>query len=319
MSAKGWTASDIPSQAGRFAVVTGSTSGIGYESALALARSGARVIISGRDEARGRRALATIARQAPAADVTFITLDTASLRSVQSFADCIQASGSPIDTLILNAGIASVPTREKSEDGFERQLATNYLGHFALAGLLLRCMRVQSSSRIVQVASIAHRAARIDFDDLQLQHGYKPGLAYAQSKLAMLMFGLELDRRLRAAGSPLQSIPAHPGMAVTDVFRRGDRAGWIQQIAGKFVFRLVGQSAAIGALPLLYAATATDARSGIYYGPAGSGERTGPPVVAEIRPQALDVDKARRLWSVSEGLTGVAYDFEACCADTSKS
>ena len=213
--------------------------------------------------------------------------------------------------MLLNAGIASVPKREETEDGFERQLATNYLGHFALAGLLLGRMQQDPLSRIVQVASLAHRRARIHFDDLQMRRDYSAGAAYGQSKLAMLMFGLELDRRLRAAGSALQSVPAHPGMAVTQIFRRGDRAGLVQQLAGKLIFGIVGQSAAEGALPLLYAATAPEARGGAYYGPNGAKEIKGPPADAEIRPQALDVAAAERLWRMSEDLTGVAYDFAA--------
>ena len=310
MAQTGWTVSNIPPQTGRLAIVTGSTSGIGYESALALARAGARVIVSGRDAQRGERALAAIRKAHPSADVSFHALDTARLASVRAFAQHV-ATDQPIDILLLNAGIASVPKREETEDGFERQLATNYLGHFALAGLLLGRMRQDPLSRIVQVASLAHRRARIHFDDLQMRRDYSAGAAYGQSKLAMLMFGLELDRRLRASGSALQSVPAHPGMAVTQIFRRGDRAGLVQQLAGKLIFGIVGQSAAEGALPLLYAATASHARGGAYYGPDGAKEIKGPPADAEIRPQALDVAAAERLWRMSEDLTGVAYDFAA--------
>jgi NAD(P)-dependent dehydrogenase (short-subunit alcohol dehydrogenase family) len=213
----------------------------------------------------------------------------------------------PIDILVLNAGIASVPQREETEDGLERQLATNYFGHFALTGLLLPQINTAYNSRIVQVASIAHRRAQLHFDDLQLKRNYDPGVAYNQSKLAILMFGLELDRRLRAAQSQIRSIPAHPGMAVTDIFRRGERAGPLQQLLGKAVFRIAGQSAAQGALPILFAATSPDAEGGAYYGPDGFREIRGYPAVAKIEPHALDREAAKRLWSVSEGLTGVTY------------
>jgi NAD(P)-dependent dehydrogenase (short-subunit alcohol dehydrogenase family) len=304
-----WTSADIPPQAGRLAVVTGSTSGIGYEAALALARAGARVVIAARDEKKGNAAIAAIRRVHPNANLTFRLLDTALLASVRAFAAQSQDDHGPIDILVLNAGIASVPHREETADGFERQLATNYLGHFALAGLLLPHMDSRPGSRFVQVASIAHRRARLYFEDLQLKRNYDPGVAYNQSKLAILMFGLELDRRLRAANSPIRSIPAHPGMAVTDIFRRGERAGPLQQAFGKVAFRVVGQSAAQGALPILFAATSPDAAGGAYYGPGGFREIRGYPAPAKIEPHALDRDSAKRLWSVSEELTEVTFKF----------
>jgi len=289
--------------------VTGSTSGIGYEAALALARAGARVVIAARDEKKGNAAIAAIQRVHPNADLTFRLLDTALLASVRTFVAQWQEDHGPIDILVLNAGIASVPHREETADGFERQLATNYLGHFALAGLLLPHMKSSPGSRFVQVASIAHRRARLYFEDLQLKQNYDPGVAYNQSKLAILMFGLELDRRLRAVNSPIRSIPAHPGMAVTDIFRRGERAGPLQQALGKAAFRVVGQSAAQGALPILFAATSAEAAGGAYYGPGGFREIRGYPAPAKIEPYALDRDSVKRLWSVSEDLTGVRYKF----------
>jgi NAD(P)-dependent dehydrogenase (short-subunit alcohol dehydrogenase family) len=308
MSQTKWTTTDIPSQAGRLAVVTGSTSGIGYETALALARAGARVVIAARNGKKAADAIAAIRRVHHNADLTFRLLDTARLASVRAFATEWDEPH-PIDILVLNAGIASVPQREETEDGFERQLATNYLGHFALTALLLPHIKTVYGSRIVQVASIAHRQARLHFEDLQLKKNYAPGLAYNQSKLAILMFGLELDRRLRAAQSQIRSIPAHPGMAVTDVFRRGERAGAFQQFLGKAVFRMVGQSAAQGALPILFAATSPQAEGGAYYGPDGFREIRGYPTAAKIEPHALDREAARRLWSISEDLTGAAYPF----------
>ncbi len=309
MTSHKWTTADIPPQAGRLAIVTGGTSGIGYETALALAKAGARVIIASRNDKRGADAIASIRRAHKRAAVEFRLLDTARLSSVRKFAEDWQREQRRIDILVLNAGIAAVPNREETEDGFERQLATNYLGHFALTGLLLPHIEPSAQSRIVAVASIAHRHARIHFDDLQLKN-YHSGKAYNRSKLAMLIFGLELDRRLRAAGSPIQSIPAHPGMAVTDIFRRGDRAGLLQQLLAKAIFRVVGQSAAMGALPILYAATAPNARGGAYYGPGGPRETKGYPGEAKIEPQALDRETAQRLWNVSEELTGVRYRFD---------
>jgi NAD(P)-dependent dehydrogenase (short-subunit alcohol dehydrogenase family) len=307
MPASAWTTDRIPPQAGRLAIVTGATSGLGYEAALALARAGARVVLAARDAARADRAMAAIRQAHPAAAVEFRSLDTARLASVREFAARWHEKRRPVDVLLLNAGIASVPRREESADGFERQLATNYLGHFALTGLLLPALVQSAATRIVPVASIAHRSARLHFDDLQLRHAYSAQGAYRQSKLAMLMFGLELDRRLRGAGSPIRSVPAHPGIARTDIVRRGDRAGALARMAGHAIFGLIGQSAAQGALPLLFAATAPEAEGGRYYGPDGVWEARGAPGTARIAPQAGDRDAARRLWDLSEDLTGVTY------------
>ena len=306
MSQTRWTTRDIPSQAGRLALVTGATSGLGYEAALALAGAGAAVILAARDAAKAERAMASIRTRHRDARLAFEPLDTARLASVRAFGDRWRTGGRPIDILLLNAGIAAVPGREETEDGFERQFGTNYLGHFALTGLLLPFLRREAASRIVPVASLAHRQGRIQFDDPQFRHAYGPQRAYRQSKLAMLMFGLELDRRLKAAGSPIRAIPAHPGAARTDVFRRGDRAGPVQRLAGHVIFSVIGQSAARGALPLLYAATAPDAEGGRYYGPDGIWELKGHPIPAEIAAHARDGAAAQRLWSMSETLTGIA-------------
>ena len=307
MSQTQWSAADIPSQAGRLAIITGATSGIGYEAARALAGARAEVVLAARDARRAEHAMASIRRDHPEARLDFRPLDTGSLASVRNFGASWQAEGRPIDGLLLNAGIAAVPRREETRDGLERQLATNYLGHFALTGLLLPNIRPGASSRIVTVASLAHRSGRLAFDDLQLRRAYAPQGAYRQSKLAMLMFGLELDRRLRAAGAPILSIPVHPGLARTEIFRRGDRAGPVQRWAGRAIFRLIGQSAAQGALPSLFALTSPDARGGTYYGPDGIWEARGHPKVADIAPHALDPSDARRLWSVSEDLTGITF------------
>lgn len=316
MSHTGWTAADIPPQVGKLAIVTGATSGIGYEAARALAERGAWVILAGRDGAKAERAMASIRQGHSAARVEFRKLDTASLSSVRAFAARWQSEPRPIDILLLNAGIASVPRREESEDGFERQLATNYLGHFALTGLLLNHMVPSTASRIVEVASLAHRSARIHFEDLHLRRSYGGQRAYGQSKLAMLLFGLELDRRLRAAGSPVRSIPVHPGMAVTDIFRRGDRAGRVQRFAGHAIFSILGQSARDGALPLLFAATAPDAQGGTYYGPDRFWEIRGHPAVARVALHAREPAIGERLWQMSEKVTGVDYESDRLRQET---
>lgn len=307
MSQTRWTIADMPSQAGRTAIVTGATSGIGYEAARAMAKAGAHVVLAGRNAAKAERAMASIRQSYLSAQVEFRELDTANLASVRAFATRWQVDARPIDLLLLNAGIASVPQREESPDGFERQLAANYLGHFALTGLLLDWLVPRGTSRIVEVASLAHRSAKIDFDDLQLRRSYTGQRAYGQSKLAMLMFGLELDRRLKAARSPVRSIPVHPGMAVTDIFRRGDRAGPVQRFAGHAIFSVLGQSAEQGALPLLFAATAPDAQGGTYYGPDRLWETRGGPAPARAAPHAREQATTERLWRTSETLTEVEY------------
>lgn len=300
-----WTTAMIPPQAGRRAIVTGGTSGIGYEAALALAGAGAEIVLAARDAGKAEGTAAAIRRAHPAARIEIRALDTARLASVRAFAAALRAEGRPIDLLLLNAGIAAVPRREETEDGFERQLATNYLGHFALTGLLLPSLRPEPGTRVVAVASIAHRSGTIAFDDLQRQRAYGPQSAYRQTKLAMLMLALELDRRLRAAGSDIRSIAAHPGIAATAIARRGDRAGPLAARIGAGLLGLVGQSAARGALPLLYAATAPEAEGGRYYGPDGLWEIRGRPAPAKIEPHAGDPEAAARLWTLSERLTGV--------------
>ena len=300
-----WTEADIPAQAGRRAVVTGASSGIGFETARALAGAGAAVVLAVRDPGKGERAAAAIARAHPGARLAVRALDTARLASVRAFAEGIRAEGEPVDLLILNAGIAAVPTREESADGFERQLATNYLGHFALTGLLLPALRAASDTRIVPVASLAHRSGAIRFHDLHWREAYGPQKAYRQTKLAMLVFALELERRLRAAGRLPRAMAAHPGLALTDVFRLGDRAGAFQRAVGRALFFPFGQSAARGALPVLYAATAPEAQGGGYYGPDGLWEARGAPKPAWIAPHARDRATAERLWAVSEATTGV--------------
>lgn len=304
----GWTKADMPSLAGRRAIVTGATSGIGFETALALAAAGAQVLIAARDPAKAERAIFAIRAAHPTAKLAFDHLDTGELSSVSAFA-ARRGDEPPVDLLILNAGIAWLPQREATPDGFERQFAVNYLGHFALAGLLLPRLRPAPGTRIVPVASLAHRRGRLAFDDLQFERGYSPAGAYRQSKLAMLMFGLELDRRLRAAGSSVRTVPAHPGWAVTGIHRRGGRASLSARLAGRAVFAVLGQSAARGALPILYAATSPKAEGGRYYGPGGLGEMRGAPAEAVIARHAADRGAAERLFATSERLTGTTFAF----------
>lgn len=288
-----WTVNDIPSQAGKTAVITGATSGIGYETALALAGAGARVIIASRNETKGAEVLAAIRAAHRNADVSFEPLDLASLASVAACAERISRSEPRIDLLINNAGVMAIPTRHASIDGFEMQLAANYLGHFALTVRLLPLVLAAPLPRIVTVSSLAHRTGRINFDDLQSEHRYGYWTAYCQSKLATLMLALELDRRARAESWPLMSNAAHPGYSVTGLQTTGPRMGRtgppiLMERLTELMKPFLSQSAAAGALPTLYAATSPDAESGMLYGPDGFYELTGPPAQSKIARQALD-------------------------------
>ncbi len=300
-----WTAADIPSQRGRTAVVTG-TGGLGFEDALALARAGARVIIAGRSPSRGAIAVNQIRQCAPGAKVDFEALDLARLDSITAFGKRLRASVDGLDLLINNAGVMTPPTRKLSADGFELQFGTNHLGHFALTGELLPLLRAGSRPRVVTLSSIAARSGAINFDDLQSERSYVPMAAYAQSKLACLMFALELQRRCAAAGWAIQSIAAHPGVARTDLLPNGAGARSIQGMARRYLWFLF-QPAAQGALPTLYAATSPQARGGAYYGPDKLSETRGYPAIAKAPPLALDIDSAARLWTASERLTGVSF------------
>lgn len=309
-----WTAADIPSQRGRVAVVTGATNGLGFETALALAGAGATVVLAARDAGRGRDAVARITARPRDAPVTHAILDLASLASVAAFAEGVAATHPAIDVLVNNAGIMAVPKRQTTTDGFEMQLGVNYLGHFALtARLLPNLLRATHPARVVSLSSIAHRRGRIVLDDLQGARRYRDWEAYAQSKLAMLVFARTLERRARGAGWPLLSLAAHPGFARTNIAAVGPRIGRHpdRPVLVERLFRwfgpFVAQDAAQGALPTLYAATAPEARGGGYYGPTGLGEFWGPPGPARVSPQAMDEAVADRLWADAERLTGVAF------------
>ena len=297
----------LPPQQGRTAIVTGATGGLGFECALALAGAGGTVLVTGRNAGKGQDALARIRQTHPAAKVTFGLLDLASLDSVAAFTDSLSSDHASIDLLINNAGVMAVPTRHETRDGFELQFGTNYLGHFALTGRLMPFLRRGRAPRVVNVASLAHLRGRIDFADPQVRR-YHPWKAYSQSKLAMLMFGIEFQRRSAALGWGVTGLSAHPGWAMTDIFANGPTmggaSGWKERI-GMLAFPHLGQSAAAGARPILHAATAQKVQAGGYYGPDGFYELKGAPKAARIAPQARNVDAAARLWDLSVDLTGV--------------
>jgi NAD(P)-dependent dehydrogenase (short-subunit alcohol dehydrogenase family) len=302
-----WTAEEIPDLQDRTAIVTGGNSGLGRIVARELARRGANVIIASRDNAKGVEAEKAIKAAFPSSTVEAAQLDLANLSSIRSFADRIRAGNENIDLLINNAGVMAAPYR-KTADGFELQFGTNHLGHFALTGLLLPLMYGQPDSRVVTVASNNHKGGRMHFDDLQGEHRYSRWGAYAQSKLANLLFAFELDRRLKAGGSRMISVAAHPGYSATNLQLSGPPPH--ERLAMRVSNRLFAQSAEIGALPILYAATAPGVTGGSYAGPDGPGEMRGHPVLVKAIKRAYDEEDARRLWDVSERLTGVVYDFK---------
>jgi len=302
-----WTTEQIPSQAGKVALITGANSGIGYQAARELARHGAHVLLGCRNEAKGRAALERLLREAPGASAEVVPLDMASLASIHSFATAFIGRGVALDLLINNAGVMALPKREITEDGFERQFGTNHLGHFALTGLLLPSLLAAPSPRVVTVASLAHRTGKIDFENLQRERGYEGWDAYNASKLANILFAKELDRRARAAHSRLLSLAVHPGVSTTSIFENGPGTTNLKAIMVKLLAPVMMQNDEAGALPTLYAATSPNAHGGEYIGPDGFGELKGSPVVVQPRPQALDTAVGERLWAVSEELTGVHY------------
>lgn len=298
-----WTAADVPGQSGRIAVVTGANSGIGFEAAAVLVRRGAHTVLACRDTGKAEDAVARLSAAVPEASVSVVRLDLASLESVRAAADQILAAHDRIDLLINNAGLMW-PPYGKTTDGFELQFGTNHLGHFALTGLVLEAMLPVPGSRVVTVSSSGHRAGRIDFADLQSERHYGRMAAYAQSKLANLMFTYELQRRMHAAGAPTAALAAHPGVAFTELTR--NLPGVIQAtypaIGGLFT-----QSAAMGALPTLRAATDPAAAGGEYYGPGGLWQAKGYPVRVSSNAKSRDQAAQQRLWDESVRLTGVTY------------
>jgi NAD(P)-dependent dehydrogenase (short-subunit alcohol dehydrogenase family) len=299
-----WSLADAPDQAGRTAVVTGASAGLGFGTARALADCGATVVLACRDLTKAERAADRIRAGEPRGGVEVVHLDLASLASVRAAAAEIRSAVPSLDLLVNNAGVMDIPF-ERTEDGFELTLATNHLGPFALTGLLLDRLLEQPESRVVTVSSIAHRRGRIRFDDLQSERRYDQ--PYAQSKLANLLFTYELQRRLEAAGAQTVALAAHPGNARTELWRT--QSG-IERALVSDRLRFVAfwmQSAEAGAQPTLRAALDPSAHGGEYYGPAGRFEWRGPAVRVKSSPESHDAEVQRRLWEVSEQLTGVSY------------
>ena len=309
-----WSTADIPPMTGKTAVITGATGGLGYETALALAGAGATVVLTGRNDAKGRGALEEIRIQVPNARISYEELDLAKLASVADFAARFAAAHASLDLLVNNAGVMALPKRQETADGFEMQLGTNYLGHYALTARLLPLLRRGSQPRVVNLSSLAHRSGAINFDDLQSRRFYSPWKAYCQSKLAMLIFAFELQRRSDAAGWGLMSNAAHPGYARTDLIPNGPGGRGLMWQVSKSLQPLISHSAAAGALPTLFAATSPQAKPAGYYGPNWFYELKGPPVPAKVMPQARDAAVAARLWDVSAALTGVSFDQAAAAA-----
>jgi NAD(P)-dependent dehydrogenase (short-subunit alcohol dehydrogenase family) len=302
-----WTASDVPDQTGKVAVVTGANSGLGYHTALELARNGARVVVASRSDVRGKEAVARIVAEVPDADLDLRLLDLADLSNIRAFADGVRSSYPSIHLLINNAGVMAIP-RSTTADGFEMQFGTNHLGHFALTGLLLPTVLAASDARIVTVSSTAHKPGHINFDDLMAEQRYRKWNVYSNTKLANLLFTYELQRKLTAAGAPAIAVAAHPGTSATNLVTVSAQDNLIKRVVMPAGARLISQSAAKGALPQLYAATAPDVKGGEYFGPNGIAESFGYPKRVDSIPESKDLDVAARLWSVSEELTGVTYD-----------
>jgi NAD(P)-dependent dehydrogenase (short-subunit alcohol dehydrogenase family) len=297
-----WTAADIPDQTGRTAIITGANTGLGYETAVALAGQGARVVLAVRNLDKGKQAATRIAEAHPGATVELQELDLTSLASIRAAAEQLRADHDRIDLLINNAGVMWTP-KSTTADGFELQFGTNHLGHFALTGLLLDRLLPVPGSRVVTVSSIGHRLrAAIHFDDLQWERSYNRVSAYGQSKLANLLFTYELQRRLAPRGTTA-ALAAHPGGSRTELTRNVPRL----VAAVNAVLEPLYQGADRGALPTLRAATDPGVHGGQYYGPGGIGELRGYPKVVPSSDQSHDVKLQRRLWEVSEDLTGVVY------------
>ncbi|MBO3738616.1 oxidoreductase [Actinoplanes flavus] len=298
----GWTADHIPDQRGRVAVVTGANSGLGLVTATELARRGARVVLAVRDTAAGEQAARGIA-----GDVEVRELDLADLAAVRAFAAKLSADHPAIDLLVNNAGVVLLGPRRVSADGFELHLATNMLGHFALTGLLLDALTAAGPARVVSLSSITHKTARLDFGDLMGERGYRATAAYGRSKLATTIFGIELDRRLRAAGSSVVSVLAHPGLTRTNLTPRAwEHRGRFGRLIARLGL-LATQPVERGALPQLRAATEPGVPGGRFFGPARLGETRGRVTEARLSRRAADPAAGKRLWAAAEDLTGVRY------------
>jgi NAD(P)-dependent dehydrogenase (short-subunit alcohol dehydrogenase family) len=304
---------DVPDLTGKRAVVTGANSGLGLELTRRLAKAGAAVTLAVRDRAKGEAAIARLTAEIPDARLSVRLIDLTSLALVRAFADSMLSDGHPIDILINNAGIMMPPKREVTADGFELQFEANYLGHFALTAQLLPLLRAPGSARVVNLSSIYARAGRLDWDDLQSEKSYRPGRTYGLTKLAMLMFARELNRRSADAGWGILAAAAHPGATITNLQvtgpMRGHRDDGMRARINRLQYRVPGlyQNADQGILPALFAATSPDAAGGAYYGPSGFQEVSGGPAPANVPKRALSEADNTRLWQVSETLGGVTF------------
>lgn len=298
-----WTAEEIPDQRGTIHLITGGNSGLGWESALALVRNGAQVIMASRSTSKGETARQAILKEVPSASVNVMALDLASMTSIRRFVDAFKAKYRQLNVLMNNAGLMAVP-QGKTEDGFEMQFGVNHLGHFALTGLLYDVLVNTPNSRVVTVSSNLHQGTSIDFENLMLDGEYRGFKAYGRTKLANLLFAYELQRKFEREGASSRSIGAHPGYAASNLQKMGkarfDPASWLMN-------RLLAQSTAMGALPQLYAATAPEAVGGGYYGPGGFNQMRGYPERQQSSPESYDEKSAKRLWEASVKLTGIRY------------
>ncbi|MFF2010297.1 oxidoreductase [Streptomyces sp. NPDC058195] len=299
-----WTTEQIPDLTGRVCVVTGASSGLGLATARTLAHRGGRVILAVRDQEKGRRAAARITAEQPGAALEVRRLDLADLDSVRAFADRLDTEHPRLDLLVNNAGVMA-PPRSLSAQGHELQFACNHLGHFALTGLLLRALAAGRDPRVVTVSSPNHRRGRLFLDDLSGERSYAPMKFYNQSKFANAVFGRELHLRLTAAKSPVLSLLAHPGYTSTGL-QTGAPVAAVRLLYGRLL-RPLAQTPERGALPQLYAATHPDARGGEFIGPDGPAELRGRPTRVRLAPAAADPGTGRRLWELSERLTGVRF------------
>jgi hypothetical protein len=303
-----WLAQHVPSQSGKTALITGANSGLGFEAAKVLAWRGAHVVLAVRNAAKGERAMAEIRRSVPQAHLLMLVLDLVSLATVREAAAAFMHTHDRLDILVNNAGVMAIP-RRLTADGFEMHLATNHLGHFALTGLLLPLILQTPGARVVTVSSGVHVAGRIDFSDLQRERSYSTWGAYAQSKLANLLFAYELQRRLVAKGHNAISVAAHPGYAATNLQAVGPQMER-SLLRAKIMLaanRVFAQSAAMGALPIIHAATSLDVRGGDYLGPDSFLGQRGLPKKVTSSKSSHDLETAARLWVNSEQLTGVTY------------
>lgn len=304
-----WTAEDMPDLSGKTIVVTGANSGLGYEASLQFAGRGAHVVLACRNPEKAGVALRAIGEAHPNASVEAMELDLADLASIRTFADALLAKHASLHVLCNNAGVMALPHR-RTADGFEMQFGTNHLGHFALTGLVLERLLASPGARVVNQSSTFHRLGKMRFDDLNWERGYRKWPAYGQSKLANLLFTYELQRKLEAKKASLSSVACHPGYAATNLQLAGPQvaeSSLMEKVWG-LSNRIFAQSAAMGALPLLYAATANDVRGGDYIGPDQLGESWGHPKKVRSNARSRDLVAAAALWDVSEKLTGVSYN-----------